>query len=71
MHGVMAATEEVYHPKDTVSETIKATMVTGAAGLMVSAVQNSLARQNIGAWGVFTRTGSQIAVFGGCSPAHV
>ncbi len=51
-------------PKDAVSETIRATAIMGGAGLLGSAIQNSLAKQNVGAWGVFTRTGGAIAVFG-------
>jgi hypothetical protein len=31
---------------------------------LLSGIQNTLSRQNIGAWGIFTRTGSTIAVFG-------
>lgn len=44
--------------------TLKAASITGGAGLVTSAIQNSLAKQNIGAWGVFTRTGGGIAIFG-------
>ena len=56
--------EELYQPKDAVGATIKATLVTGTAGTFVSAIQNVLTKQNVGAFGVFTRTGSTIAVFG-------
>lgn len=56
--------EDLYQPKDAVGATIKATMITGTAGTFVSAIQNVLAKQNVGAFGVFTRTGGTIAVFG-------
>lgn len=42
-------------------------MITGAAGTMVSAIQNTLTKQNVNAWGVITRTGGTIAVFGQCA----
>lgn len=59
------AVEEVqYRPKDAIGETIKATMITTGAGAFISTVQNTLVKQNIGAMGMFTRTGGTIAVFG-------
>jgi hypothetical protein len=64
----MASEDEQYHPKDAVKAAINGTLITGAAGGLVSAVQNTLTKRNVGAWGVFTRSGSTIAVFGGsCS----
>ncbi|KAL8841346.1 MAG: hypothetical protein Q9170_000977 [Blastenia crenularia] len=39
-------------------------MVLGGAGLFISAVQNTLTRQNVTGWGVLTRTGSTVAMFG-------
>lgn len=57
-------THEDYHPKDAVGGAIRATMATGTAGAFVSAIQNTLTKQNIGAWGVFTKTGGTIATFG-------
>jgi delta 1-pyrroline-5-carboxylate dehydrogenase len=53
-----------YQPKDAVDATLKGTMITGAAGVVSSAIQNSLAKQNVGPWGVVTRTGGTIAIFG-------
>lgn len=53
-----------YHPQDAVRKGAAATAATGGAGLFVSAIQNTLTKQNVNAWGVFTRTGSTIAVFG-------
>ena len=56
--------EETYHPQDAIGETIKAAGLMGGAGFAISAIQNSLSRQNIGALGVFTRYGSSIGYFG-------
>lgn len=56
--------EPAYQPKDAVKELIKAASITGAAGVLYAAVQNTLTRQNIGALGVFTRFGSSIGLFG-------
>ncbi|KAI9773335.1 MAG: hypothetical protein M1840_007550 [Geoglossum simile] len=59
----MAPEQAAFQPKDAIGAAIKATMVTGSAGALISGIQNTLAKQNIGAWGVFTRTGGTIAVF--------
>lgn len=61
-------TEEAYQPKDAIGSTLKATLVTGTGGLFVSAVQNTLTKQNVGVWGVFTKTGGTVATFGACRP---
>ncbi len=53
-----------YEPVDAVATTVRTTAIMGAAGAVMSSVQNSLARQNIGAMGIFTRTGGTIATFG-------
>jgi len=53
-----------YHPKDALGNAIKATLVTGGAGTFISTIQNTLTKQNVGAWGVFTRSGGTIGVFG-------
>nr|POF08258.1 nadh-ubiquinone oxidoreductase 21.3 kda subunit [Quercus suber] len=55
--------EVQYHPKDAIGGAVKATLVTGTAGLFVSTIQNTLTKQNVGAFGVFTRSGSTVAVF--------
>jgi hypothetical protein len=59
----MASGDDQYHPKDAIKAAVNASMVTGAAGAFVSAIQNTLTKRNVGAWGIFTRTGSTIAVF--------
>ncbi|KAL8738540.1 MAG: hypothetical protein Q9181_000700 [Wetmoreana brouardii] len=53
----------IYQPKDAISASVRTTMIMGGAGLFLSAVQNSLTRQNVTAWGVVTRTGSTIWMF--------
>lgn len=60
----MAGGDDRYHPQDAVGAAINGTLITGTAGAFMSAVQNALARQNIGAMSVFSRTGGVIAVFG-------
>ncbi|KAJ5732616.1 hypothetical protein N7493_004097 [Penicillium malachiteum] len=52
-----------YHPKDAISAATKTTLLTGTVGLMGSAVQNTLARRNVGALGVLTRSGGTIGIF--------
>ncbi|KAL4788219.1 hypothetical protein BJX76DRAFT_316680 [Aspergillus varians] len=56
------AEDHHYHPQDTISRTLKTTGLTGSVGLFASAVQNTLARQNVGPWGIFVRSGSTIGV---------
>ncbi|KAL2057603.1 hypothetical protein ABVK25_001987 [Lepraria finkii] len=64
------AVQEVYHPKDAVGKAIEATLILGAAGLTVSAIQNTLTKQNVSGWGVFTRTGGTIGMFAAAGCAH-
>ncbi|KAI9777699.1 MAG: hypothetical protein M1839_008618 [Geoglossum umbratile] len=66
----MAPEQAAFQPKDAVGAAIKATMITGSAGALVSGIQNTLTKQNIGAWGVFTRTGGTIAVFAAMGGAY-
>lgn len=47
----MAGGDEHYHPKDAIKAAIQGTMITGAAGGMVSAIQNTLTKQrNVSGW---------------------
>ncbi|KAF6219371.1 hypothetical protein HO133_005197 [Letharia lupina] len=55
--------EAAYMPKDAVGLAIEATLITGAAGLAVAAIQNTLTKQNVSGWGVLTRGGGIIAIF--------
>lgn len=65
----MAQEEPTYQPKDAIANALKATMITSGAGAFVSAIQNTLTKQNVTAWGVITRSGGTIAVFG--MPYHI
>jgi hypothetical protein len=65
----MSTEEAVYQPRDAISTSVRSTMITGAAGAFVSAIQNTLTKQNVTGWGIFTRTGGTIAVFGKPSQA--
>ncbi|KAM0716091.1 hypothetical protein Q7P37_008605 [Cladosporium fusiforme] len=60
-----------YHPKDAVGSAIKATLVTGGAGAFISTIQNTLTKQNVGAFGVFTRSGSTIGIFAAMGGAYM
>lgn len=53
--------QEPFHPKNALKGAVTGSMVGGAAGIFASAMQNSLAKTNVGAWGVVTRTGSTVA----------
>ncbi|KAL1959885.1 hypothetical protein VTO42DRAFT_1030 [Malbranchea cinnamomea] len=69
----MSSAEEAvspYRPKDAIAATINTTLMTGTAGLFASAVQNTLQKQNVGPWGIFTRTGGTIALFASMGGAY-
>lgn len=53
-----------YEPKDAIAQSVRSATFTGSAGLLLAAVQNTLSRENVGAFGVFTRFGGTIALFG-------
>lgn len=56
--------EEIpFSPKDAIANVIEVSMVTGAAGLFLAAVQNTLARGESSAFGVFTKFGGTTAWF--------
>ncbi|CAK7208716.1 hypothetical protein SCUCBS95973_000196 [Sporothrix curviconia] len=54
---------DVYQPQDSLYAGVKGVAAVGGAGLFLSAIQNSLQKRNVGAWGVFTRTGGTVASF--------
>ena len=60
----MASEGEHYQPKDAVKAAITGTLVTGTAGALVAAVENSLSKRNVGAWGILTKSGGTIGTFG-------
>lgn len=53
--------QEPFHPRNAVKSGVNGALFGAASGFIVSAVQNSLAKTNVGAWGVFSRSGSTIA----------
>ncbi|KAL2019947.1 hypothetical protein VTK56DRAFT_9039 [Thermocarpiscus australiensis] len=55
--------EEHYQPKDAIHAGLYSALTTGCGGLLFAAVRNSLAKQNIGPWTVFTKNGGIIATF--------
>jgi hypothetical protein len=67
----MSSTREedtVYHPRDAVSTAVNTALMTGTVGLFASTVQNTLQKQNVGPWGVLTKFGGTIALFGASYP---
>lgn len=56
---------DTYTPKDAVSLATEGSLIMGAAGLAISAIQTSLTKQNVTGWAIFTRGGGIIAIFGG------
>lgn len=64
-HPIKPAVADVpYHSKDAVSSAVRVGLIGGAAGFFSAAIQNSLAKQNVGAMGVFTRHGVTIGTYG-------
>lgn len=55
--------QPVFEERSAVNEGISTGVASAAAGLFMSALQNSLQRHSAGALGVFTRTGGTIALF--------
>lgn len=53
----------VYEQRSPIYSAISAGSTSAGVGLLVSAVQNSLQKHKAGAMGIFTRTGSTIALF--------
>ncbi|PKI82770.1 hypothetical protein MVES_003178 [Malassezia vespertilionis] len=58
-----ASDAPVYHPRSPVGAAFNAAGFGAVSGLLMSAVQNSLQKHKGGAMGIFTRTGSTIALF--------
>ena len=60
----MAADDERhFHPRDTLKNAAYAAGATGFVGLAFAAIQNSLAKSNVGAWSVITRGGGTVSYF--------
>jgi len=54
--------ETAYTPQDALSRSARSAALTGAAGLFIASVQNTVAKQQVGAFGVFTRFGTTIGL---------
>ncbi|CAN8104846.1 unnamed protein product [Discula destructiva] len=55
--------DDRYHPVDAVKAGIQGAMITGAAGLFAASIKNATRVENVGASGVFTRSGGIILTF--------
>ncbi|KAK7753321.1 hypothetical protein SLS62_004611 [Diatrype stigma] len=55
--------EDPFHARDAVKSGLEGALAGGAVGFFAAAVQNSLSKQNIGSWAVFTKHGGTIASF--------
>ena len=55
--------DETYHPQDAIGTATRAAALTGVAGLFLASVQNTVAKENIGPLGVFTRFGRTVGLF--------
>jgi hypothetical protein len=60
----MAESPESYHPRDTLANTARTTMQLSVVGAILAGTQNALAKQNVGAMGIITRSGHVIALYG-------
>jgi len=52
----------VYQPQDALGRSARSAVLTGAAGLFIASVQNTVAKEQIGPFGVFTRFGRTIGL---------
>ena len=52
-----------YEPKDALEIASEHALIVGGFGAIISAIQNTLARQNLGAMGFLTRFGGTTATF--------
>lgn len=59
----MAHAEASYHPKDTIANTTGTALQTAFFGALVSGVQSTLSKRNVGAMGIITHSGGLIALF--------
>jgi hypothetical protein len=63
-HPIQIQSPEVpFHARNALKSSMSAAGVGFAGGFLASAVQNSLVKHNVGAMGVFTRTGGTVATF--------
>lgn len=55
-----------YVPHDVITETSKTALTGLGAGFFIAALRNATSRQNVGAWGVFTRGAPLIGLASTC-----
>jgi hypothetical protein len=60
----MAAQQETFQPSDTLSNTFSVALQTTAVGAIIAGVQNTLRKQNVGPFGIITRSGHIIVTYG-------
>ncbi len=53
-----------YEAQDALGHSARSAALTGAAGLFLASVQNTMAKQQIGPFGVFSRFGGTIGIMG-------
>lgn len=53
-----------YQPQDALGAATRAIALTGTAGLFLAAVKNTVTKENVGAFGVISRFGSTVGIFG-------
>lgn len=58
-------TEVTFEPQDAIGKATKNAAMLGGAGLFLAAVQNTVAKENVGMFGIFSKFGSSTALFGG------
>lgn len=56
--------EPPYEYQDALSRSTRSALITGAAGALLAAVQNTVARDQTSPFGVFTRFGGTIGIYG-------
>ena len=59
-----------FERRDAIGLGAKGVLIVGGVGAIVSGVQNSLSKQNVGAFGIITRTGGTIVTFGISARLH-
>lgn len=57
--------EVTFQPQDAIGKATKNAAMLGGAGLFLAAVQNTVAKENVGMFGIFSKFGSSTALFGG------
>ncbi|EXJ77988.1 hypothetical protein A1O3_09147 [Capronia epimyces CBS 606.96] len=55
--------DAVFQPKDALGASLRAGTLSGAAGLFLASVQNTVTKENVGFFGVFSRFGSTVGLF--------